>query len=241
MRSSISHQGIRPPTEEPIRPPREARVSIAEVGASQAVSAGERVLAIIPDLIRPRSLGRRSVFTLVVTDRRLIFARTAPVRPRADEKDSKGWRLFTRWRRRDEPLEPVNYWEMEPDAILRQTLVNFAFELGDVRRVRVEAEIPFVLDLDPSDMLKRDLDSELDDIVLEIPDKPRRRQAREFREDVDVVWRLTIESLRATVSFLLEYDPEEALKPFLEEKIVQGSGAPSPLLLRQRWLWTLRR
>ena len=108
---------------------------------------------------------------------------------------------------------------MEPDEILRQTLVNFAFQLGDVRRVRVKAEIPFVLNLDPSDMLKRDLDSEMDDIVHEIPDKPRRRQGKEFQEDVEMVWKLRIESVKADVSFLLEYDPEEALKPFLAEKM----------------------
>jgi hypothetical protein len=185
--------------------------------------AGERVLAVIPNLIKPRSLGRRSVYTLVVTDRRLIFARAAPVRPRATEKDAeswrKGWCPIMRMRRREEPFEPVNYWEMEPDAILRQTLVNFAFELRDVRSVRVEAEIPFVLNLDPNDMLKRDLDSEMDDIVHEIPDKPRRRKGKEFQEDVEMVWKLRIESVKADVSFLLEYDPEEALKPFLAEKM----------------------
>ena len=81
------------------------------------------------------------MYTLVVTDRRLIFARAAPVRPRATEKDAESWRKggcpIMRWRRQEEPFELVNYWEMEPDAILRQTLVNFAFELRDVRRVRL--------------------------------------------------------------------------------------------------------
>jgi len=107
-----------------------------------------------------------------------------------------------RMRRREEPFEPVDYWEMEPDAILHQTLVNFAFQLRDVRRVRVRAEIPFVLNLDPNDMLKRDQDSEMDDIVLEIPDKPRRRKGKEFQEDVETVWKLRIYSVKADVSFL---------------------------------------
>lgn len=223
MRSPISLKSTRPPTEKLSRPPGEAHKPIGEVEAPPAGAAGERVLAVLPNLIKPRSLGRRSVYTLVVTDRRLIFARAAPLRPNSAEKDAESWRKggcpIIRWRRQHEPFEPVNYWEMEPDAILRQTLVNFAFELRDVRSVRARAEIPFVLNLDPSDMLKRDQGSEMDDIVHEIPDKPRRRQGKEFQEDVEMVWKLRIESVKADVSFLLEYDPEEALKPFLAEKM----------------------
>jgi hypothetical protein len=222
LKFTIPFRSTGPPTEESSQPPREAETPGVGANAPTAASTGERVLAVLPNLIKPRTLGTRSVFTLVITERRLIFARATPVRRVSDGNDGKGSRkenLFKWLRERKKFFEPEKYWEMDPREILRQTLVNFAVDLRDVWRVTVKSEIPFVLGLDPGDLLKSDLDSEWDDIVHEMPHRGRKGPKREFQEDVEVAWKLRIMSVGADLSFLLDYDPREALAPFLADKM----------------------
>jgi hypothetical protein len=208
--------------EESRAPPREAETPEVGAEAPTAAATGEKVLAVLPNLIKPRTLGRRSVYTLVITERRLIFARATPVRQVTKENDgevARKGKLFKWLRERKKLFEPEKYWEMDPREIMRQTLVNFAVDLRDVWRVTVKPEVPFVLGLEPGDLLKRDLDSEWDDIVHEMPDRRRKGPKLEFQEDVEIAWKLRIESVGADLSFLLDYDPREALAPFLSDKM----------------------
>ena len=217
MRFTIPFRSTRPPMEESIRPPREEEAPGGGYGAPTTAATGERVLEILPNLVKPRSLGRRSVYSLIITDRRLIFARATPVKKVAEKEKRK--LSFDAIRKRREVFEPANYWGMDPEAILRQTLVNFALDIRDIQRVRARVEIPFVLNLEPGDLLKRDLDSEWDDIVHEIPDIRRRGNVKEYQEDVDMAWKLRIESVRADLSFILDYDPRQILERFLADKM----------------------
>ena len=222
MRFKIPFRSTRPPMGESRPPPREAETPGAGAEAPAAASTGETVLAVLPNLIKPRTLGRRSVYTLVITEKRPIFARATPVRQvmKGDEgRVALKGTLFKWLRERKRFFEPENYWEMDPREIMRQTLVNFAVDRSDVWRVTAKPEIPFVLGLEPEDLLKRDLDSEWDDIVHEMPDMRRKGPNLEFQEEVEIAWKLRIECVGVDISFLLVYDPREALAPFLVDKM----------------------
>jgi hypothetical protein len=222
LRFNIPFRSKRPLTGESRTLPREAETPGAGAEPPAAVKTRETVLAVLPNLIKPRTLGRRSVYTLVITERRLIFAKATPVRRvmkgNEDKVAPKG-NLFKWLRERKQFFDPENYWEMDPREIMRQTLVNFDVDLSDVWRVTAKPEIPFVVVLEPEDLLKRDLDSEWDDIVHEMPDRRRKGPKLEFQEEVEKAWKLRIDCVGVNLSFLLDYDPRKTLAPFLADKI----------------------
>ena len=120
----------------------------AAIPPAASTSPGrETARVILPGLRESRLLGQ-DLFTLVVTDRRCIFARLAPgllkeaTRVANEQAKGEGKGFLARWGAQLEATQQyhLRYQEMDPDRILAEAEGNFALELStlagvDVRQV----------------------------------------------------------------------------------------------------------
>jgi hypothetical protein len=106
---------------------------------------GERIVAIVPNLKKPKSFGRWDVYNLIVTEKRCIFAAlTSDMLNRAikeanEQGKVQGKGFMDRWG--DQMQASMGYWRryesMEPEAALRENKENFSFDLSAVKGANV--------------------------------------------------------------------------------------------------------
>lgn len=190
--------------------------------------AVERILAIIPKLIKPKPFRRDTLYALVVTDQQSIFARITDRMLRDTLKAQEGSKRKTRrlslwWTNRIETFYDYGrYLAMKPDEILRETADNFAIENSKIKSIAVKPVIPYIVHYDPKDMMRIDTSLDEDDVIHEIPDTPKKKDnpKKEFQESVEKIWELRIETERARLHFSVDYDPKEMLKRLFPDKIL---------------------
>jgi len=96
-------------------------------------------------MLKKNRLMGQDLFTLVVTDRRCIFARLAPellkeaARAAAEQAKGEGGGFMARWGAQMEATHQfhLRYGEMEPDRILAESEGNFALEISSLGSVDV--------------------------------------------------------------------------------------------------------
>jgi hypothetical protein len=113
---------------------------------SASQNSGERIVSVVPNLKRLKSFGRWDTYNLVVTDKRCIFASlttdmlNTAIKEANERGKSEGKGFMGRWG--DQMSASVGYWRryesMDPEAILRESRGNFAFERSSVRKAYVE-------------------------------------------------------------------------------------------------------
>jgi hypothetical protein len=106
---------------------------------------GERIVAIVPNLKKPKSFGRWDTYNLIVTERRCIFAAlTADMLNRAikeanEQGKVQGKGFMDRWG--DQLQASMGYWRryesIEPESAMRENKENFSFELSAVKDANV--------------------------------------------------------------------------------------------------------
>jgi hypothetical protein len=106
---------------------------------------GERIVAIVPNLKKPKSFGRWDTYNLIVTDRRCIFATlTGDMLNRAlkeslDQGKAQGKGFMDRWG--DQMEATLGYWkryeQMDPEMALRENKENFSFDISTVKKADV--------------------------------------------------------------------------------------------------------
>jgi hypothetical protein len=183
----------------------------------------EEILLVLPKLIKPKPFRRDTLYALVVTDRRTLFARITDrmlIEAFRAEKPRRRWDPSILWWRRR--METVYNYErflgMEPDMILAETPDNFAVLNSDIVSVSVRPSIPYIVDYHINDAIRFDQGSDEDDVVHELPEGLGMR--REFQEE-SVIWELNVRTSTTSQSFILDYDPRERLRQVFAEKIVQ--------------------
>ncbi|MBN1152255.1 MAG: hypothetical protein JXA58_03505 [Dehalococcoidia bacterium] len=108
----------------------------------------ENIVAVIPQVRKPKSFGRSDTYTLVVTDVRLVFAEltsamlkeiTAEVQ-RKGKEEGKGF--LSRWG--DQIKASMNYaeryWRMTPDQALSENSGNFALPNTSVKKIKISSK-----------------------------------------------------------------------------------------------------
>jgi len=115
---------------------------LAPVGAT---ILHERIVAIVPNLKKPKSFGRWDVYNLIVTERRCIFAiltsdmLTRAIKEANEQGKSQGKGFMDRWG--DQFQATLGYWRhyesMEPDSALRENKENFSVDLSAVKSAYV--------------------------------------------------------------------------------------------------------
>ena len=126
---------IQTPTPQPsyIPPPPPTPIPIAQTS--------ERIVAIVPNLKKPKSFGRWDTYNLIVTERRCIFASvTADMLNRAikeanEQGKAQGKGFMDRWG--DQISSTMGYWRkyesIEPETALRENKENFSFDISAVK------------------------------------------------------------------------------------------------------------
>jgi hypothetical protein len=108
---------------------------------------GERIAGVIPAIRRKTGLFSSKTYSLVVTDRRILFAEltqqmaTQAAKDAAEEAKAQGKGFFARAAQTALSGHRIyqKYWQMAPEAILAETPGNYAVELRDIVSVRVKA------------------------------------------------------------------------------------------------------
>lgn len=188
----------------------------------------ERIIAVLPKLIKPKPFRMDTLYALVITGRRSIFARITDKMLR-EAMDAQGGvkrkarrpRLW--WADKVETLYNYDrFLTMNPNDILRENSDNFAIENSSILSVAVKPLIPHVMQYDPINMMGINIGMEEDDVVHEIPDlaRSKKRPKKEFQEHVEMRWELRIETAKALLSFSVDYDPKELLKRFFPDKML---------------------
>ena len=108
----------------------------------------ETALGVIPNLRKHSFLGTGPTYTLVITDRRLVFAQltkqmlkdAAAAAQQLGKAEGKGF--FSRWGDQFQALATLHkrYLEMPADSILAETAGNFAIENTAVLGVTITEE-----------------------------------------------------------------------------------------------------
>jgi hypothetical protein len=119
------------------------QVPVAPVLASSILN--ERIVAIVPNLKKPKSFGRWDTYNLIVTERRCIFALlTSDMLNRAikeanEQGKSQGKGFMDRWG--DQLQASMGYWKqyesIEPEKALRENKENFSVDLSAVKSAYV--------------------------------------------------------------------------------------------------------
>jgi hypothetical protein len=113
----------------------------------QASPDDERVLAVIGDLTRAGGMTtRRKTYSLIITDRRLVFAEltrdklAASAASARDAARAQGKSIWRQWRAQMRAPSVIHetYRGMAPEAALAESPGNFAVKRSDIREVRVE-------------------------------------------------------------------------------------------------------
>ena len=137
-----------PPTQSGSNPPPQAPATVQATPAQPPPQAtatpsktSERIVAIVPNLKKPKSFGRWDTYNLIVTERRCIFATlTSEMLNRAikeanEQGKTEGKGFMDRWG--DQLSASMGYWRkyesIEPEAALRENKENFAIDLSTVK------------------------------------------------------------------------------------------------------------
>ena len=122
----------------PVSPGTAAPATAAPVAAAAVTPSGERVLAVIGGLTLVGGfMGlKQKPYTLIITERRLIFAEiskekvTATVNAARDAAKAEGKGFFGQWGAQIASAGSYNdaYWQMPPDAALAEMPGNWAVE-----------------------------------------------------------------------------------------------------------------
>jgi hypothetical protein len=111
-------------------------------------TVSERIMAVVPLVRKPKSLGRSDTYTLVATDCRMIFAEltgnmlkdAAVEAQRKGTEEGKGF--FARWG--DQIKATVTYteryWQIAPDDALSENPKNFAVPNSSVKKIKVSSK-----------------------------------------------------------------------------------------------------
>lgn len=109
----------------------------------------ERIVAIVPNLKKPKSFGRWDIYNLIVTERRCIFAAlTADMLNRAIKEANEQGKLegkgfMDRWG--DQLSASMGYWKryesIEPETALRENKENFAMDISSVKSANYSRKI----------------------------------------------------------------------------------------------------
>jgi hypothetical protein len=150
-----SEQEAAPPPPPPPPPPpaplaetvQPSQPSASSTGPSAGASGGEQIAGIIPAIRRKTGLFSSKTYSLVVTDRRILFAEitqqmaTQAAKDAAEEAKAQGKGFFARAAQTALSGYRIyqKYWQMAPEAILAETPGNYAVELRDIVSVRVRA------------------------------------------------------------------------------------------------------
>ena len=135
-----------PPPPPPAPPPEVAQQAQPPVSSPSAVG-GERIVGVIPAIRRKTGLFSSKTYSLVVTDRRILFAEvtqqmaTQAAKDAAEEAKAEGKGFFGRAAQTALSGHRIyqKYWQMAPEAILAETPGNYAVELRDIVSVQVHA------------------------------------------------------------------------------------------------------
>lgn len=130
------------PTSVPILTPI-PQVPVAPVATAPILN--ERIVAIVPNLKKPKSFGRWDTYNLIVTERRCVFAMlTSDMLNRAikeanEQGKSQGKGFMDRWG--DQLQASMGYWRqyesIEPEKALRENKENFSVDLSAVKSAYV--------------------------------------------------------------------------------------------------------
>ena len=121
-------------------------VSTADTPTAQHPSGiTEQVLGILPALQHKTGVFKSKTYTLVVTDRRLIFAELTgqmmkdAVNEARTSADNEGKGFFGRWKETATSQQRIydRYHQIMPDAIITENPDNFALENRDINKVRI--------------------------------------------------------------------------------------------------------
>jgi hypothetical protein len=135
----VAQAPVPQPSYMPLPPP--APVPVARTN--------ERIVAIVPNLKKPKSFGRWDTYNLIITERRCIFASlTGDMLNRAIKEaneqgkaDGKGF--MDRWG--DQMTATMGYWKryesMEPETALRENKENFVIDLSAIKGTNVNRKI----------------------------------------------------------------------------------------------------
>ena len=127
-------------------PPRQHRVDQQPVQSPAHQHVEEQVLGVIPYLCKMKFFLPVKTYTLVVTDRRLIFARlTNEIRKAAvlesqRQGKAEGKGFFARWRDQFHAGTATheNYFRMPAEAIVNETRGNFAMDNASIYSVSIK-------------------------------------------------------------------------------------------------------
>ena len=130
-------QGIAPPIPQATQMPPQ----VYTPSPVPQVRVGERIVAIVPNLKKPKSFGRWDTYNLIVTERRCIFAALTgdmlnkAIKEANEQGKAQGKGFMDRWG--DQMQSSVGYWHryesMEPEAALRENKENFSFDISAVK------------------------------------------------------------------------------------------------------------
>ena len=118
------------------------------VQAVQSTGSGsptETVKFVIPSLAISKSWGRSDSYTLIVTDRRSIFAKLTQeimnetVKTARADAEAQGKGFFGKWAAQMKGFNnyAMRYNKFTPDQVLQETKGNFAVENSTIRRIRI--------------------------------------------------------------------------------------------------------
>lgn len=146
----ISPRVSPPPTSsqfqtEPQAAPSQPLVTSTPHSAPQA----EAVRVVIPNLAVSKSLGRKDVFNLIVTDRRSIFAKLTnevmveTVKTRRLNAAAEGKGFFGQWKAQMAGTNTYSdrYYAIAPDQALNETKDNFAIDNAVIRGIKTKVDI----------------------------------------------------------------------------------------------------
>jgi hypothetical protein len=105
----------------------------------------EIVKFVIPSLAVSKSWGRSDSYTLIVTDRRSIFAKLTQeimnetVKTARADAEAQGKGFFGKWAAQMKGFNnyAVRYNKFTPDQVLQETKGNFAIENSMIRRIKI--------------------------------------------------------------------------------------------------------
>ena len=109
----------------------------------------EKILAVVPQAVKPKFLGMGDTYTIVCTDQRTIFAKLTSqmMKDAASEAQEKGKEegqgFFSRWGSQIKSTMSYHnrYWEMSPDEILGQTEGNFDLSHASLSKLKAKRKV----------------------------------------------------------------------------------------------------
>lgn len=111
----------------------------------QPAAGGEQIVGIIPGIRRKTGLFSSKIYSLVITERRIVFAEMTSQMVNQAAKDAvaeakeQGKGFFGRALDTMKSTQRIyqKYWQMKPEEILAETPGNYILELRDIASVKI--------------------------------------------------------------------------------------------------------